>query len=100
GTASAAAHPLLEHYARQPTVRIPQGECLDDFRRRVLPALTRLLAAAARSGETIAVVTHSRNLSVAQDWLAAGRDAARMGSAHLRADRVKPAAIMVIAASE
>lgn len=99
GTASEEARPVLENYAENRSVKIPGGESLNDFSGRLFPALSRLLAAIRNEGVTVALVTHSRDLSLVEDWLAAHGRVERMKLRNFLADKVRPGALMEITPS-
>lgn len=92
GMASEKGRPMIADYLRTPARPIPQGESVNSFRDRFLPALEKVLASVNRSGKTVAIVTHSRDLSLAQDWLAARGDRGRMKFTNLIADKMQPGA--------
>jgi len=96
GMVSQEADPILKQYVRTPGKKLPGGESLLSFRDRLLPALERLLRAVKETGTTVVVATHSRDLSLAQDWLAAGGDREHMRFTHFSADAIKPGALLEI----
>jgi broad specificity phosphatase PhoE len=96
GQPSGKARPLIDGFVKMPGRAIPEGESLNSFKERLLPALTRLLAQVRQREATVVLVTHSRDVSLIQDWLDAGGNAEQMQLRHLRADTVKPGAVFEI----
>lgn len=73
GRPATEGQPYLEHYAREaPEQPIPEGESFNQFKRRLLPAMRRLLATLAETGKTVALVSHFRDLKLIEAWLKAG----------------------------
>jgi broad specificity phosphatase PhoE len=96
GMVSEQARPIIEQYVRTPGRAIPGGESLLAFRDRLLAALERLLKAVKETGNTVVVATHSRDISLAQDWLAAAGDREHMRYQNFKADRIHPGALLEI----
>lgn len=65
--------PLMNKCVEHPDVIVPDGESFDQFRKRYLPLLSRLLKEAATSKGNVLAVTHSRNVQLARAWDKAGR---------------------------
>lgn len=64
--------PVMEHYTRHPEKPAPGGEPYARFARRFLSALIDMLDEATATRSLICAVAHTRNMQLAQGWLAAG----------------------------
>lgn len=93
GHSSADVIPRLKPYmgakAGQP---VDGGESFDTFKGRFLPALERLLKQ-AEAGKTIALVTHSRNIELAQGWLGGKDYRTSVDPAAISSDNLDPATV-------
>jgi broad specificity phosphatase PhoE len=96
GMASEKARPMIRNFAENPGTKIPGGESLNDFKGRLFPALARLLSVIRKEELTVALVTHSRDLSLTNDWLAADGRAEKMKLTNFLRDDVGPGALMEI----
>ena len=73
GQESADIAPVLADYVlERPNEPVPNGESFLDFKMRYLPAFEKLLEE-AKSGKTVALVTHYRCVKLAEAWLANGQ---------------------------
>jgi broad specificity phosphatase PhoE len=70
GQLSQAVHPILEEYARnKPDVAIEGGESFNEFKRRYLEHLDALMRV---DNGPLLIVSHYRNLKLAEAWIEAG----------------------------
>ena len=74
GNSAKAAAPVIREHVEAPDEPVEDGESFHDFLNRYVPALERVLRRHEETGENLAVVTHYRNVKVAEGWLAAGRE--------------------------
>lgn len=69
------------------------GESFNTFKDRFIPALEALLKQ-ADSGRTVALITHSRNIELAQGWLAGNRK--RINTRAITTDDIEPASVFQV----
>jgi broad specificity phosphatase PhoE len=69
------------------------GESFNTFKDRFIPALEALLKK-ADAGKTVALITHSRNIELAQGWLAGNRK--RINTRAITTDDIKPASVFQV----
>jgi broad specificity phosphatase PhoE len=72
GEKTAKVLPDIMKYAKNPTETPPNGEPFNSFHKRFLSAMEGIVERAERTGETILVVTHYRNLKLADAWAKKG----------------------------
>jgi broad specificity phosphatase PhoE len=72
GTSSQKAHSKLEKYIKAGDKAPKGGETWDSFASRFLDKLRDVLNEAAKTGKNIAIISHYRNLKLAQAWGADG----------------------------
>ena len=95
GHSSDEAVPKLKGYMDSPDEGVPGGESFNDFKDRFIPALEKLLKR-ADTGRTIALVTHSRNIELAQGWIGGRGPRKSVDEKAISQDTVNPAVIMVV----
>ena len=69
------------------------GESFNTFKDRFIPALEALLKKADQ-GQTLALVTHSRNIELAQGWIAGKRR--KINTRAITTDDIEPASVFLI----
>lgn len=99
GMRSEDARPYIRSYTENEGTKIPGGESMKEFQRRLLPALARVLAKAKRDNLTVAIVTHSRDLALTEDWLAAGGKLEGLKLTHFLADKILPGTVLELTPS-
>lgn len=62
----------MEMYVKAPDHPVPEGESFNTFKNRYLHFLQKVIAEAKEDGLTILLVTHFRNVKMAQAWVAEG----------------------------
>ena len=90
-------HHRLELYVkRYPEKAVPGGESFDEFRARFLGALSSILEARDDDGlPDLAIVTHSRNLKLAEAWLKDGGQGEEVdGDTYLQRNAPAPGGIV------
>lgn len=94
GQPSEIAYPKLKIYAvEKPDAKVPGGESFNEFTGRLLKELNDLLAQ-VKAGKTIAVVTHYRDVKVADAWIAG--NAKKLVMSHFLDDDLEPGDILAI----
>lgn len=97
GQESADVAPAISGYVLdRPDEQVPGGESFTDFKTRFLPAFEKLLEE-AKTGKTVALVTHYRCVKLAEAWLANGQkdQLAIVPQEFLKAD-LKPADVLCV----
>lgn len=83
--------PFMTHKADTPVDG--HGESFNSFKDRFIPALEALLKK-ADAGKTVALVTHSRNIELAQGWLAGKRK--KINTRAITTDDIEPASVFQV----
>jgi broad specificity phosphatase PhoE len=84
--------PYMEDKSGQP---VDGGESFDNFTDRFLPALEKLLTQ-VKSGKTIGLVTHSRNMELTQGWLGGRRPRKEIDTKAISIDKIDPGVVLKI----
>jgi broad specificity phosphatase PhoE len=84
--------PFMTDKADQP---VDGGESFNEYKDRFIPALEKLLKL-ADSGKTVALVTHSRNVELAEGWLGGKGHRSKIDTAVIEADKIDPAVVFEI----
>lgn len=69
------------------------GESFNSFKDRFIPALEGLLKK-ADAGKTVALITHSRNIELAQGWMAGNRK--KINTRAITTDDINPASVFLV----
>lgn len=100
GHSSADVIPKLTPYmttkADEP---VDGGESFNEYKGRFVPALEKLLKQ-ADGGKTIALVTHSRNVELAQGWIGGKGPRSKIDTSAIEADKIDPATVFKIDAGK
>ena len=96
GHSSADVIPKLKPYMTTDKDKpVDGGESFNDFEGRFIPALERLLKD-AESGKVVALITHSRNIELAQGWLGGSGHRKHVDTKAISNDNIDPATILKV----
>jgi broad specificity phosphatase PhoE len=72
GKESKLVMPIMDMYMKHPDNIVPDGESFNSFKKRYITFLEQIITEAKTKKLTILLVTHFRNVKMAQAWIAAG----------------------------
>lgn len=91
------ATPVINHFAREtPDQKVPEGESFNDFAARFGSTLERLEQSAAKTGATIAIIAHYRNLKMIQAGMGQGRKPGELDLDAFTRNDIDPGAILLL----
>lgn len=67
--------PRMKYFAENADEVVPEGESFNNFKKRYISFLQRVIGEANRDNSVIVLVTHFRNVKMAQAWIEAGMKA-------------------------
>ena len=96
GHSSADAVPKLKRFmTKTPSQPVDGGESFDTFKGRFIPALDALLKQ-VEAGKTVALITHSRNIELAQGWVQGRAPRRQVDTSEISADDIDPATVFAV----
>lgn len=95
GHSSKDVIPKLKPFMKDPSKPVDGGESFNDFTDRFLPALEKLLTA-AQNGKMVGLVTHSRNIELAQGWLGGAAPRKKIDTSAITIDKLDPACLFCV----